>query len=161
MVVEKGTGLQVLQNGIRSHFIDSVFLLVCQIQNSNLQLYPQALLLFSLRFLVTQAVLGIDYMLMKGPLSPTLVSFPLKLCCTIALANLEDRTPLQVKGFVARMVFIFLLWQHAKYLPVPRMLRCRKEGSRQALAKLLCVPRIVQLLSSAMGICCQFVESYL
>lgn len=50
-----------------------------------------------------------------------LVGYSHKLCAVIAVAYLAGRTPLQVERIFAGL-FIFLLWQRAECLPLPRTL---------------------------------------
>lgn len=44
-----------------------------------------------------------------------------------------------MEAFVVGLVFVFFLWECAEYLPVPRTLVSRDEGSRLALSWLLSV----------------------
>lgn len=53
-------------------------------------------------------------------------------------AHLADRSPLQIKGFAAGFMITFCLCSHAEYLPVPRTLINRGEGSSEAPVQLLC-----------------------
>lgn len=66
-----------------------------------------------------------------------LADFFHKLCTTIALANLEDRISLCITGFRAGLVLVLLSWWCAEYLPTPKTLTCRGEGSKYTSAQIL------------------------
>ena len=84
-------------------------------------------------FQVIQAVSGMGSILWSNLKSnQRLVGYSHKCCATIALAYLVGRTPLQIEGFVAGLVFTFLLWQHAEYFPIPEEQNIVSEGSVQA-----------------------------
>lgn len=62
--------------------------------------------------------------------------------------------------FVADLVFMFPLWYHADYLPIPKMMEhsCESSIGTESISSLLIS---VSMLSSTIGPCCQFVESKL
>lgn len=98
------------------HIVEHQYLLLCQIPG-----------LPSLRFLFTQAVLGVwvpcHGVGLKSHL--LLVTYSQKLCATVALAYMAGWTPLLIQGLVARLEFMFLFW-HVECLPVLKMREHRR-----------------------------------
>lgn len=64
----------------------------------------------SLGFLVIQAVLDVCFILWSGPLVNQMLDGYSKFCPTIAIAHLSGRTPLEIKGFMAGLLILFLFW---------------------------------------------------
>lgn len=65
-----------------------------------------------------------------GPKSNLIVvDYSEELCATIAMVYLVGRTPLLTERFKVGLVFIFLFWYFAEYLPVPTMMHVRVKAS--------------------------------
>ena len=64
-----------------------------------------------------------------GSKSSILIGYSHELYTTTILAYLLGRTPLLIKGFVAGLLFTFLFWKPMEYLPEPKALEHRGEGS--------------------------------
>lgn len=62
--------------------------------------------------------------------------------------------------FVPDLVFMFPLWHHADYLPIPKMMEhsCESSIGTEPISSFLIS---VSMLSSTIGPCCQFVQSKL
>ena len=65
-----------------------------------------------------------------------------KLCADIMLVYLAGRTPLQIEGFVTRVVFIFIFWQHTEHLPTG-VKALGKTNSTSLLSSVSCVAVVV------------------
>lgn len=76
----------------------------------------------------------------------------------IALACLAYRKPLSIEGYVTALLFAYLLSWHAGYLPIPKKLARKDEGTGWA-AILLHNQWVMNILSSEIGHNCSLEKS--
>lgn len=90
------------------------------------------------------------------------VGYSQELYATIVIACLIGRTPLFIERFKVGLVFTFLLWYLAEYLPVPTMMHVRVKASYSSH---LDFPILCDLcrycFQQAIGPCFQCIESNL
>lgn len=84
------------------------------------------------------------------------VGYSYKLCADVTLVCLANRSSLQIKEFIVWLMFpiLFFFFQLHEYIPMPQERRLQV-GTIQ----LLSFHWIVQMLSSAVGPYCQFMEN--
>lgn len=130
MIAEKGIDLEVQQNVIRSHFIGTVFVCFSVLEQVfSLALVPCHILS---QVIGHPSIVGYRFHFIERVQRQIKLVFPLICVPPLRLHIWQaGRLCRSIKGFMASLVFTLLLWRHASYLPVLKILGLRGEGSRQ------------------------------